>query len=101
MRELEQFRTQPRNRDIERAFVMGSAARPVGAEVAFLMAQCAQERAERTHLDASPQAAGLWQNARDWWDRFLVASAEAGSPFPAREPHARALLARSEQFIKK
>jgi len=101
MKNLELFRNQPRNRDIERAFIMGTAAGPVGAEVAYLTAQCAHERAERAQLEPSPNTPKLWQNAADWWERFLNASNEANSPFPARETHAKALLARTLQFTKK
>ena len=98
-RNLEQFRNNPRNRDIERAFVLGNASRPLAAEVAFLMAQCVHERAERAQAEGSAQAADHWRNAAEWWQRFLDASAQANSPFPAREPHARDLLARCQQFI--
>ena len=100
-RNLEAFRTNPRNRDTERAFVLGQAARPLGAEVAFLMAQCVHERAERAQAEGGAQAAALWRNAAEWWQRFLDASAQANSPFPAREPHARDLLARCQQFAGK
>jgi hypothetical protein len=98
---LDDFQNMPGNRDIERAFVLGSAARPLGAEVAFLMAGCAHERAERSQLDNPATAAANWRNAADWWNRFLDASIQARSPFPAREPHARALLARCQQFAGK
>jgi hypothetical protein len=98
---LEQFRNAPRNRDIEVAFVRGAAARPLGAEVKFLTAQCVHERAERLQIDGSPQAPAQWKNAAEWWLRFLDASAQAQSPFPAREPHARQLLARCQQFAGK
>jgi hypothetical protein len=101
MKALEDFQNTPFNRDIERAFVLGSAARPLGAEVAFLMAECAHERAERSQLDNPATAAANWRNAADWWNRFLDASIQAASPFPAREPHARALLARCQQFTSK
>jgi hypothetical protein len=101
MKMLDDFQNVPINRDIERAFVLGSAARPLGAEVAFLMAECAHERAERSQLDNPATAAANWKNAADWWNRFLDASLQAGSPFPAREPQARALLARCQQFTGK
>ena len=54
-RNLEQFRNNPRNRDIERAFVLGNASRPLAAEVAFLMAQCVHERAERARPRGPPR----------------------------------------------
>jgi hypothetical protein len=101
MKAFEQFRIHPKNQDIERAFILGHASRPLSAEVSFLTATAVHERAERAQLDGSSQAANLWRNARDWWDRFLDASAQARSPFPAREPHARALLARCQQFLPK
>ena len=101
MKALEDFRSQPAARDIERAFIMGNASRPLAAEVTFLLAGCVQERAERAELDKSPQAAGHWTNAVEWWNRFLDASQEARSPFPARELHARAQLARCKQFAPK
>jgi hypothetical protein len=100
-RALEQFRNAPKNKDIERAYILGYAARPLAAEVAFLTAQCVHERAERSRLDGSPQAPDQWRNAADWWRRFLDASAAAQTPFPAREPHARGLLARCQQFAGK
>ena len=100
-RMLDQFRNNPRNRDTERAFVLGQAARPLGAEVTFLMAQCVHERAERAQAEGGTQSSAQWQNAAEWWQRFLDASAQANSPFPAREPHARDLLARCQQFAGK
>jgi hypothetical protein len=100
-RALDAFRNNPRNRDTEQAFVLGHAARPLAAEVAFLMAQCVHERAERAQADGGTQAQGQWRNAAEWWQRFLDASAQANSPFPAREPHARDLLARCQQFAGK
>jgi hypothetical protein len=99
--ELEKFRKAPKNRDIERAFIAGMASRPLGAEVVFLLATCVHERAERSHLDKSDRAADNWRNAREWWNRFLDASTQARSPYPAREAHARALLARCQQFAPK
>jgi hypothetical protein len=100
-RNLDQFRNNPRSRDIERAFVLGNASRPLAAEVTFLMAQCVHERAERAQAEGSVQAGEQWRNATEWWQRFLDASAQANSPFPAREPHARDLLARCQQFVGK
>lgn len=88
------------NHDVMTAFVRGTAARPLLAELTFLMAAAVHERAERAPADGSERTAGLWRNARDWWDRFLDASAQAKSPLPAREAHGRALKARCEQFLK-
>jgi hypothetical protein len=98
---LEDFRNHPANRDIERAFVLGNASRPLAADVTYLMAACVHERAERSQLDNPTQAVAHWRNASEWWERFLDASSQAQSPFPAREPHARALLARCRQFTGK
>lgn len=98
---LAAFRNHPRNRDTERAFVLGAAARPLGAEVAFLLAQCVHERAERTQAEGGAQVQAQWKNAAEWWQRFLDASAQANSPFPAREPHASELLVRCQQFAGK
>jgi hypothetical protein len=92
---LQNFRNAARNRDIEHSFMLGNASKPLGAEIKFLMAMCVHERAERS------QAPDQWNNAAEWWQRFLDASAEAQSPFPAREPHARALLARCQQLAGK
>lgn len=100
-RNLEQFRNNPRNKDVERAFVLGNAARPLAAEVSFLTAQCVHERAERAQAEGSDQAKAQWRNAAEWWQRFLDASAQANSPFPAREPHARHLFDRCQQFAGK
>ncbi|HKB06381.1 MAG TPA: hypothetical protein VKD90_29570, partial [Gemmataceae bacterium] len=100
-RQLDLFRSQQRNQDIERAFVLGNAARPLAAEVTFLTATAVHERAERAQLEGGGQAVDLWRNAAQWWKRFLDASDQARSPFPAREPHAKALLARCEQFTAK
>jgi hypothetical protein len=99
--ELMRFRNHPRNRDIELAFVLGNASRPLGAELTFLMASAVHERAERAQIDGSARATEQWHNARFWWDSFLDASAQAHSPFPAREAHGKALRARCEQFISK
>jgi hypothetical protein len=67
----------------------------------YLIAACVHERAERAQLEKSSQARAQWRNAAEWWNRFLDASAEAQSPFPAREPHARGLLERCRQFLPK
>ena len=100
-RNLDKFRHNPRSQDIERAFVLGHASRPLAAEVSFLTAECVHERAERAQAEGSDQARDRWRNAAEWWRRFLDASAQANSPFPAREPHARDLLARCQQFLGK
>jgi hypothetical protein len=100
-RTLQRFRANPRNQDVERAFVLGNASRPLAAEVAFLTAECVHERAERAQAEGSDRAKDLWRNAAEWWQRFLDASAQANSPFPAREPHARNLLVRCQQFTGK
>jgi hypothetical protein len=100
-RAFEQFRNLPRSQDIERAFVLGSAAAPLGAEVTYLTAATVHERAERAQLDDSPQAPAQWRNAAEWWERFLDASAQARSPLPAREAHAKALLARCQKHAAK
>jgi hypothetical protein len=100
-RNLQRFRSHPRNQDIERAFVLGHASRPLAAEVAFLTAECVHEQAERAQAGGSNRAKDLWRNAAEWWQRFLDASAQANSPFPAREPHAQHLLARCQQFTGK
>ncbi len=94
-RDLQAFRSSKRSLDIERAFVLGSASRPLVAEVSFLIATCVHERAERS------RAPEQWRNAAEWWQRFLDASSQAGSPLPGREPHARTLLARCQSFAGK
>jgi len=99
--EFERFRTAPKNRDIVGAYILGMASRPMGAEVHFLLATCVHERAERAQLVDSDRAAANWENARQWWDRYLIASNQALTPFPARDNHARALLARCQQFQPK
>jgi hypothetical protein len=101
MAALEQFRMQARNGDIERAYILGHASRPLAAEVSYLMALCIHERAERAQLDSTAQAKANWKNAEEWWGRFLDASAEARSPLAAREAHARTLLDRCRQFTSK
>jgi hypothetical protein len=98
---LDEFRRSRHSQDMERAFVLGHAARPLGAEVTYLTAQCVHERAERARLEGSSQAPAQWRNAAEWWQRFLDASSEAASPVPARETQARALLARARQFAGK
>jgi hypothetical protein len=100
-RALNQFMAQPRNQDIERSYVLGHAARPLAADVAFLTATAVHERAERARLEGTGQAASHWRNAAEWWQRFLDASVQAKSPYPARERHAQALLARCKQFTGK
>lgn len=97
-KDLTAFRSQSANWEIERAYVFSYAGRPLAAEVTFLMAQCVHERAERAERDDPARAAAQWKNAEGWWVRALDASAQARSPYPAREPHARALLARCRQF---
>lgn len=94
------FLADRHNQDIQRAFVRGTAARPLVAEVTYLMASAVHERAERAQLNGSDRAAGLWGNAHQWWERFLDVSARAHSPLPAREAQGRALKARCEQFLK-
>jgi hypothetical protein len=98
---MTEFLADRKKVDIQRAFVRGTAARPLVAEVTYLMASAVHERGERAQLDGSERAAGLWRNTFDWWERFLDASARAHSALPAREAHGRALKARCEQFISK
>lgn len=98
---MAQFRSQPKNLDVERAYIFGHAAGPLGADVNFMMAACEHERAERQARTDPAEAAARWRNAEEWWGRFLDASAQARSPFPAREPHARALRDRCRQFTVK
>ncbi len=98
---LVQFRNNSTNRDIERAFIYGHAARPLAAEVLFLMAMCVHERAERSQADGSARAESIWRNAGEWWGRYLDSSAQAGNTIPARDAHARQLQARCQTFIKK
>jgi hypothetical protein len=100
-RALNQFRNNPRIRDVERAFVMGLVARPLAAEVVFLTAECVHERAERAQAEGSAGAKDQWRNAAEWWQRFLDGSVQANSPYPPREPHARNMLARCQQFVGK
>ena len=99
--EFERFRTASKNRDVVGAYIYGMASRPMGAEVHFLLATCVHERAERAQLADSDRAADNWENARQWWNRYLEASNQARTPFPARDAHARALLARCQQFQPK
>lgn len=101
LKALEDFRGMPASMDIERAIVWGSAAKPLAADVNYMIAECIHERAERAQLDSTPSAAANWRNAAEWWTRFLDASNQAQSPFPAREAHARNLLARCRQFTGK
>jgi hypothetical protein len=101
MQEFDKFRSAPENRDIEGAYILGMVSRPLGAEVHFLLATCVHERAERAQLDKSDRAPDNWKNAREWWNRYLEASNQARSPFPVRDTHARALLARCQQFQPK
>ena len=71
------------------------------AEAKYLTALVVHERAERSQLEGSTKAVSNWQNAGEWWERYLDVSAQARSPFPAREAHGRALLARCKQHIGK
>lgn len=98
---LEDFRNQPRNRDIERAFILGNAAKPLSASITYLMASSVHERAERTQRDSPAQAIAQWKNAEEWWGRFLDASAQTNGVQPARDAHARELLQRCRQFTAK
>jgi hypothetical protein len=100
-RELDQFRADRRNQDIERAFVLGTASRPLGAEVTYLLALCVHERAERARQEGAATAVGQWKNAAEWWQRYLDASTQANTPLPARDTHARTLLARAQQYAGK
>ncbi|MSR52031.1 MAG: hypothetical protein EXS09_01930 [Gemmataceae bacterium] len=98
---LEDFRNLPRNRDIERAFILGNAAKPLLASITFLMATSIHERAERTQRDSPTQAIAQWKNTEEWWGRFLDASSQASGVLPARDAHARELLKRCQQFTAK
>jgi hypothetical protein len=95
------FRTQPKNMDIERAYTLGTAARPLTAEVLYLQASCIHERAERAQLDGAAGAAAGWRNAVESWDRYLSEAAVLRPVFPGREAHAKALRARCQSFLPK
>ena len=92
----------PQNRDIERAFVLGHGV-PAARRRGHVPDGQLRPRAGRAGPTRRicPRPRGSWRNAREWWERFLDASAQARSPFPAREPHARDLLARCKQFAPK
>jgi hypothetical protein len=95
------FRTQPKNMDIERSYTLGTAARPMTAEVLYLQACCIHERAERAQLDGAAGAAAGWRNAAESWDRFLSEAAVLRPAFPGREAHAKAMRARCQSFLPK
>lgn len=95
------FVNLPKNRDVERAYTLGTAHRPLGADVLFLTAACVHERAERAQLDGGADAAAGWRNAAECWDRFLNDAPATRTAFPGREPHARAQKARCLTFLPK
>lgn len=97
---IESFQSVQRNVDIERSFVLGTAARPLGAEVLFLTASAVHERCERAEAEGSGNESS-WRNAIDCWDRFLSVAANTRASFPGREPHAKLMKARCESFVKK
>jgi hypothetical protein len=99
-RDFNSFYNDRHNLDVQWAFIRGTAARPLVAELTFLIAAAVHERAERAPADGSDRTTALWRNAVEWWERFLDASAKAHSALPAREAHGRALKARCEQFLK-
>lgn len=101
LRALQEFRSTLANREVEQAFVLGTAARPLAAEVYYMTALCKHEQAERAHFDNPTGGTDRWRNAAEWWERYLDVSARANSPYPAREPHARALLERCRKFTGK
>ena len=67
--------------------LVGSAARPMGEEVRFLLALCKQEQAER---EASREA---WRAAADQWEAYLENYSSSWRAAVARGMHARALAA--------
>ncbi|HVK14071.1 MAG TPA: hypothetical protein VM597_35335 [Gemmataceae bacterium] len=95
------FRTQAKNADIERSYTLGTAARPMTAEVLYLTAACVHERAERAQADGATETAAGWRNAAECWDRYLSEAAALRPAFPGREPHARAMRARCQSFLTK
>jgi hypothetical protein len=100
-RALDDFQRNPHNNDIERTVIYGTAGWDLNAEVTYLMAACVHERAERAELDNPGQAAAQWQNAQDWWGRYLEVSAQAGHPIPSRDAHAIRLQARCRHSTQK
>jgi hypothetical protein len=100
-RAFDAFRNDRGNRDAESAFVLGHAARPLTAEANYLIAECVHERAERAQLEGSASAKSQWENAAEWWQWYLDASAQAAGGLPTRDAHARALRARCLEFAGK
>jgi hypothetical protein len=83
-----------------RAYIMSHATPPLTAEVMYLLAACVHERAERASLTNTKAAKADWENARDWWKRYLDASTEAKNVVPARDVHAQALLRRCDEQLR-
>jgi len=81
-----------------------AAAQVLHAEATYLLALTFHERAQRLHVqqekqptaDAAKSAHSEWKNCRDWWQRYLSNYPEIHAISPARQAHARKLMAESE-----
>lgn len=85
-------------------------AAATGAEAAYVLCLCQQEKAEREFArweaaDAAEKArrglgvADLWRNSLDWWRRYARDAGRGPLTVPDRLAHARAMVARAESRL--
>jgi hypothetical protein len=85
-----------------------AVAQIVHADSTYLLGLTFHERAERlqTQHDKQPTADSAkavqseWKNSRDWWQRYLSNYSEIHRAYPARQAHARRLMAECEERLK-
>jgi hypothetical protein len=85
-----------------------AAAQVLHADSTYLLALTFHERAQRLQVqhdkqptaDADKAARSEWKNCHDWWQRYLSNYPEIHETYPARQAHARRLMAECEERLK-
>jgi hypothetical protein len=76
--------------------VEAAVAEGAAAEVAYLLALCQHEKAERAHARRSPDAGPAWKAAAERWQAYLEEYPGAPAAAAARQLQARALQMATE-----
>ncbi|WP_020469270.1 hypothetical protein [Zavarzinella formosa] len=98
---LEEFFRTPRNLEIQKAWVLGYASRPLLAESNFLLALCVHERTLRMQTRTGTPDPTAWKTVLDWWERYLDSASQVNGPYQNRDAQAKRLKAQAEEFAAK
>ena len=93
---LDSFFKDQRNQEVQRAWVLGYASRPLLAESNYLLALSVHERTNRLQLKSAKPDPNAWKTVVDWWNRYLDSAAQTEGGFPKRDEQALRLKALAE-----